>query len=141
MLWLTLLTGIAAVLLGFVARKLRFGWQAMVIGGLNMAIWLLFFVAGQISGVDGSLGGPELLQDETLEVQRDGGITFQLKSSAINRTGRAVAEDQFKASNFLHVQRITNEQGEPLKFDVEKGRGDLCVITCGWNQRCRRWGA
>ena len=126
MLWLTLLAGIAAVMLGFVARKLRFGWQATVIGGLNVVIWLLFFVAGRMSPLEaGSLDTPELLQDETLEIQRDGSIACQLKSSSINRTGHSLDSEQFNASSFLQIQKITDDQGSPLKFDVETGRGDL----------------
>ena len=125
MLWLTLFAAIVAIALGVIARKTRFGWMAAVYGSVTLAIWLLFFVAGRISGTDDSLGTPGLLQDETLEIQPDGGIAYQLQSSSINRTGVGVANDLFWVSNFVHVQKVTDDLGRPLQFEVVTKRGDL----------------
>jgi hypothetical protein len=130
MLWLTLFAAIVALALGLISRKFRFGWQAIVIGGLNLVIWLLFFVAGQISASgEGGPALPEMLQDETLEIQRDGGIAFQLKASSINRSATTLDNDQFNASDFVHIEKITDEQGSPLRFKVVSDRANSLRYT------------
>ncbi len=49
MLWLTLAFALTALVLGTLARKVRRGRNAVKIGGISLAIWLLFLLAGQFS--------------------------------------------------------------------------------------------
>lgn len=66
MLWLTLIAALLAVALGFAARKSRLGTAAIVVGGISLSVWLLFFVAGLFASAPnapqttlGSLGQSE----------------------------------------------------------------------------------
>jgi hypothetical protein len=116
MLWVTLMAAIVAILFGLIARKTRLGWRAAAWGGVSLAIWLMFFVAGRMSGFGG--GGPakpEILQDETLHIQRDGSIAFQIKESATNRWDMPLDHDRFNMSKFVHVDKITDGNGQPVQ--------------------------
>jgi tRNA A-37 threonylcarbamoyl transferase component Bud32 len=56
MLWLTLIAALLAVILGYGARTFRLGKAAIVVGGISLTIWLLFFAAGLFAS--GRSGGP-----------------------------------------------------------------------------------
>ena len=118
MIWLTLMAAIVAILFGLIARKARLGSQAAAWGGISLAIWLMFFVAGKMSeSGNAAPGKPELFQDETLHLQPDGPISFRLKTSASNRSGSTIDRDQFRMSDFVHVDKITDENGESVRVD------------------------
>jgi hypothetical protein len=115
MIWLTLVAAILAIAFGVMARAIPFGRTAVAMGSVSLAIWLLFYVAGAMSAAN--LGNqPEILQDETLEIQRDGPVRYQLKCSSVNRMGQAVDRDGFKASSFVHLNKVTDENGAPLEI-------------------------
>lgn len=48
-LWMTAFTAMLAILMGLGARTTRLGHSAFIVGGINMTIWLLFFVVGMLS--------------------------------------------------------------------------------------------
>jgi hypothetical protein len=50
MLWATLWVGICAVVVGLGARRSRMGRYGLVWGGISLTIWVLFYIAGWISG-------------------------------------------------------------------------------------------
>ncbi|HKK17435.1 MAG TPA: hypothetical protein VJ952_02040, partial [Opitutales bacterium] len=49
MLWLTLAAALLAVALGWWTRASRRGRNGLIVGGISLTIWVLFFVAGQVS--------------------------------------------------------------------------------------------
>jgi serine/threonine protein kinase len=49
MLWIALGAALAALALGVVSRKSRHGRLALIMGGISLTIWILFFIAGQYS--------------------------------------------------------------------------------------------
>ena len=52
MLWLTLVAALLAIALGFAAKRSWQGRNALIIGGINLTIWLLFYLAGNLSQAD-----------------------------------------------------------------------------------------
>ena len=46
LLWLTLVVAVLALVFGFRARKTWPGVSALILGGINLTIWILFFAAG-----------------------------------------------------------------------------------------------
>ena len=49
MIWLTLAAALLAIILGLLTKKSSHGKAAIFLGGVNLTIWILFFIAGLLS--------------------------------------------------------------------------------------------
>jgi len=121
--WLLLIVACVAAGLGLATRKSRRGGVATIVGGINFTIWTLFLAAGIVSQVHAA-GVPELVQDETLDIEPDGEIRFKTLVSAVNRSAMTLDKDQFRNSSFVHVERVFDGRGSPLDFETLRGVGD-----------------
>jgi predicted Ser/Thr protein kinase len=121
--WLLLIVACGATGVGLAARKSRRGGVATIVGGINFTIWTLFLAAGIVSQARAA-GIPELVQDETLDIQPDGEIRFKTLVAAVNRSAMTLDKDQFRNSSFVHVERIFDGHGSLLDFETLRGAGD-----------------
>jgi tRNA A-37 threonylcarbamoyl transferase component Bud32 len=95
MLKLTLVFAVLAIVLGSASRKSQPGHKGLIMGGISLTIWLLFFIAGQLSiGVesDQQKGGSEP-RDE----QRD--PTFKESRIALKYMDATLALNRIKAEH------------------------------------------
>ena len=119
MLDLTLLTAVLAIVIGAISQKTKLVWTALVVGALNAGIWLLMFFAFQMTSPNpDTQTPPEWLQDQTLDIQPDGTAHFKATASYINRSHSPVDRDTFIDSNFVHINKITDENGWPMHFEA-----------------------
>jgi RNA polymerase sigma factor (sigma-70 family) len=63
------------------------------------------------------------------DVQPDGTIAFTFVGQELNISGRAVTDYRFINSDFVHVTRMTDEQGTPLQFTT-RHQGDIYQYRC-----------
>jgi hypothetical protein len=62
---------------------------------------------------------PVLLQSFAADVQSDGTIRCQSTMELLNHSGQPISEDSFGNSDFVHLERITDESGLPLQFTTK----------------------
>jgi serine/threonine protein kinase/biopolymer transport protein ExbD len=117
-IWATLWTALAAVITGIGARKSWTGRYAMALGGINLTVWLMLFVAGLSAGYH--TGNPEYLQQETNDLKPDGTIHFTATTLMQNQSSFPKDDDDFMASDFVHYDTMTDTLGLPLHFDTTR---------------------
>ncbi len=76
---------------------------------------------------------PVLLQSSINDVQSDGTIRFQSTSEIINDSGMTVSRDGFINSDFVHLDRITDESGQPVQFTTQHD-GNIFRYSATLNQ-------
>jgi tRNA A-37 threonylcarbamoyl transferase component Bud32 len=77
MLWVTLGVAILALLSGWFTRRIARGRTAMIIGGISLTIWLLMFVAGELSSAK--------TQDYSEEIASHAPVEFLGQSNDLGR--------------------------------------------------------
>jgi hypothetical protein len=67
---------------------------------------------------------PEMVQDETLDIQPKGELRFKMIVSAVNRAAFAVDNEEFRNSGFVHVDKISDGRGASMDFVTSPGAWD-----------------
>jgi RNA polymerase sigma factor (sigma-70 family) len=72
-------------------------------------------------------------QIDISDLQPDGTIEFTFVSQELNLNGRAITEDRFMNSDFVHVDKMIDDQGAPLRFTA-RHQGDMFQYHCVLNK-------
>jgi predicted Ser/Thr protein kinase len=103
---------------------------AVLVGIISIAsvVWIVPWSAMR-EGIAG-IHVPELLQDETLDIQPDGSAHFTITSSTVNREpGAPLLRDGFAMSSGFQVEKATDDHGLPVHFDVRRTQPNLDHYT------------
>jgi len=133
-LLLTLWAGLNATALGLGARKSRIGRIALVIGVINVSIWLLMCIAGILSDSRAAGNLPEWLQQTTDDILPGGTVRFTETSSIKNNRPATVTQDEFVDSSFVHIEKLTDAMGQPLLYQTTtENSGDVVRYRYAFN--------
>ncbi|MGD0464151.1 MAG: sigma-70 family RNA polymerase sigma factor [Tepidisphaeraceae bacterium] len=67
------------------------------------------------------------------DIQPDGTIRFTYVNQELNLNGHPLTEDRFMNSDFVHVEKMTDDQGKPLRFTASH-QGDTFRYRCKLNE-------
>ena len=62
---------------------------------------------------------PQITQNQTLDLQADGTIRFQMDMDDINPGKQPLKTIRFMNSDFVHLEHITDANGQPTKFTAQ----------------------
>jgi RNA polymerase sigma factor (sigma-70 family) len=92
---------------------------AVVAGVVLVAVTTTGVVGYKLVQAHHSGNRPVSLQSAINDVQTDGTIRFQTTSEIINKTGRALNRASFIDSDFVQLDRLTDESGQPIRFTTQ----------------------
>lgn len=127
MLWLTLLSSLLAVSLGLIARKSRTGFSSIILGGMSLSIWILFFVAGLLSpsnlAAQNSNRNPEIT-----EAPLKSTVTQAVQSWLSLMDRGNYAESWQQAAESFH-DAVTQEKWVSMSAAIRKPLGQMLSRT------------
>ena len=83
----------------------------------------LLIARGPMYGFSHAARTEEVLQENVCDIQPDGTVHDQTTMEIVNQTGQTIWTNHFVNSDFVHVDKIYDQQGRSLAFEARPGKG------------------